>query len=249
MIRRNNYSQTSWSDRFIVRLLDMEIREQLQSCFIQKNGEKLKILDAGCGEQPLRMLIENEGHAYFSLDIEQNSQSNVDFIGRLDGDTGIPATHLNTFDLIICTEVLEHVLDWHVAFKRFQNILKPKGFVLITCPFHFYLHETPFDYWRPTHFAITAFAERYDFSIISNRQLGDMGDILGTYIGVTSFKPADKSIKGKLIHYYLRFLHKGIYWAVVKGWYKKQHFTHNVLYLSNSFLLRYSEKEKDNFSQ
>lgn len=242
MKRRVNYFNTSWSDKFIVPILHTELNTQLKFCFAKWGTTGMKILDAGCGEQPLRSDILNAGHYYFSLDIQQNSKSNVDFIGRLDEKLRLPDIHNGSFHLIICTEVLEHVLDWHIAFENFERLVAPGGLLLVTCPFHFYLHEIPYDYWRPTHYAITAFAERYNFSVISNKTLGNIGDILGTYTGITSFKPSSNSLKSILIYYWLKFLHKCIYKSAEWGWYNSQNYAKQHLYLSNSFLLEYTKQ-------
>lgn len=239
MKRRENYLSTSWSDKFIVPILHEELNTQLKSCFTKWGTTGMKVLDAGCGEQPLRSAILNAGHSYFSLDIQQNSKSNVDFFGRLDGKLNLPDIHKSSFHLIICTEVLEHVLDWNAAFENFENLLAPGGLLLITCPFHFYLHEIPYDYWRPTHYAITGFADRYHFSVLSNKPLGNVGDILGTYTAVTSFKPSGNSLKSYIIYYWLKILHKCIYKSAEWGWYKKIAYINPRLYLSNCFLLQY----------
>jgi 2-polyprenyl-3-methyl-5-hydroxy-6-metoxy-1,4-benzoquinol methylase len=56
----------------------------------------------------------------------------------------------NTFDLIICTEVLEHVANPFAAVAEINRILKPGGQAYVTTPFNFRIHGPLPDNWRFT---------------------------------------------------------------------------------------------------
>ena len=53
------------------------------------------------------------------------------------------------FDILISTELLEHVKDWRKAVGNFKNVIKPGGIILVTTrSMGFEFHNYPFDYWR-----------------------------------------------------------------------------------------------------
>ena len=59
----------------------------------------------------------------------------------------IPASH---FDIVVCTEVLEHVLNPFAAVAEIHRLLKPGGILLATSPFNFRIHGPLPDCWRFT---------------------------------------------------------------------------------------------------
>ncbi len=56
------------------------------------------------------------------------------------------------FDAVICSEMLEHVIDPKSVLEEIQRILKPNGILLISVPFLSRIHGDPYDYGRYTDF-------------------------------------------------------------------------------------------------
>lgn len=56
----------------------------------------------------------------------------------------------NTYDVIVCTQVLEHIPNPFLAAAELYRILKPGGRLLLTVPAAYQYHAVPRDYWRFT---------------------------------------------------------------------------------------------------
>jgi SAM-dependent methyltransferase len=86
-----------------------------------------------------------------TLDIDRNSDA--DYIADIccRNDKLIPD---ETFDWVVCTEVLEHTLNPFAAVTEIVRVLKPGGFVFISVPFNFRIHGPLPDCWRFTEYGL-----------------------------------------------------------------------------------------------
>lgn len=144
------------SSRYLVR--------RLQTHYIveETRGQSYSVvIDVGAGTSPYRKMIKHE--RYIVVDIED--RGGADGAERVTGDLtkGIPLEN-ELADLILCTEVLEHVPEYSVAMSELHRLLKPGGVLLVTVPFVWVLHEAPNDFFRFTHFGIQHLLEGVGFS-------------------------------------------------------------------------------------
>jgi len=98
-----------------------------------------------------RQLTLDMGHRYKGTDFMAGP--NVDLVVDLSEPNG-PVELLRKTnrlaDLVICTEVLEHVWNPGALLRGMFQILKPNGLLVLTTLFAFPIHNHPEDFWRFT---------------------------------------------------------------------------------------------------
>ena len=67
-----------------------------------------------------------------------------------------------TFDIVVCTEVLEHTLNPFSAIAEIYRILKKGGVLLMTTPFDFRIHGPLPDCWRFTEYGIKSLLNKFE---------------------------------------------------------------------------------------
>lgn len=114
----------------------------------------LKILDVGAGELQYKHLcshLDYTSQDFCEYDgkgdnkgIQVNTfdTSKIDIVSDI---TNIPLPD-NSFDAIMCTEVLEHVPDPIRAFEEMNRLLKVDGYLVITAPFASSTHFSPYHF-------------------------------------------------------------------------------------------------------
>lgn len=104
---------------------------------IPKN--KLNVLEVGFGDGYLSFLMKLVGHNVVGIDISSarakdasKNASTVHFIVAEARSLPFPP---ETFDVVICSETLEHVPHFEKAIKEASSVLKSHGYYLVTVPF------------------------------------------------------------------------------------------------------------------
>ena len=119
------------------------VRKKLNK-FIEGHKTDLKVLDLGCGNSPYASLFSNR----VGFDFEMNR--GVDVIGDAHN---LPFEN-ESFDMILCSEVLEHLIDPKKAISEMNRVLKFGGKLVLTTRFIFPIHDAPHDYWRFTRYGL-----------------------------------------------------------------------------------------------
>lgn len=84
------------------------------------------------------------GSDYTGIDIQDGI--NVDEVRDA---ARLPMLWGSKFDIVICTETLEHIFWWQLAIKEMVRVLRANGLLLLTTRSPgFPKHEHPEDWWR-----------------------------------------------------------------------------------------------------
>ena len=80
----------------------------------------------------------------------------------------------HSFDVVLCTEVLEHVPEPVKTLKEFHRVLKPGGHLILSVPFLYQTHEQPYDFFRYTPFGLHYMFTQAGFNIITCEARGEI---------------------------------------------------------------------------
>lgn len=130
------------SKNFLVKYIHNERLKQIYRYVLEFLPEKLenfKLLDAGCGEGHLLELLSKEIDSMFLYGVDIREEI-MDCIK----ERGIENTSLqdlcdlnfqdNYFDIITCTETIEHIKNFNKALKELKRITKRGGAMILTFP-------------------------------------------------------------------------------------------------------------------
>ncbi len=133
------------------------------------------LLDVGSGTMPFRSQVGDLVEKYHSLDIERRVPD-VDFVADI---TQMEPVGSGTYDLVLCSQVLEHIAQPDKAIREVMRVLRPGGRLVLTVPFLSRLHEEPFDYFRFTEYGLRVLLENAGFRVTEVVPAGSLISFVG----------------------------------------------------------------------
>lgn len=128
-----------------------------QAALVEENSY---VLDVGAGSCPYRTYFSHchyQTQDFAALSPDQlRGRDGYDEINYICDATSIPV-QAASFDVVLCTEVLEHVPEPIKVIQELSRIIKPGGKLLLTAPlgsgihqepYHFYGGYTPYWYYK-----------------------------------------------------------------------------------------------------
>jgi ubiquinone/menaquinone biosynthesis C-methylase UbiE len=171
----------------------------------------LKILDAGAGESQYKPFCKHLD--YVSQDFSQYDgkgdglglqtkkfdTTKIDIVSDI---TAIPVPDAS-FDVVMCTEVFEHIPNPNKAFEELNRILKKGGYLIITAPFASITHFAPYhfatgfnryfyQYLTKEEYDIIELTPEGSFYQVVAQELCRIATVAGKYSDYPTLTPKDK---------------------------------------------------------
>lgn len=115
--------------------------------FLSEHASDVLVLDVGAGKET------THSYEYFfpnrhTIDIEPERKP--DTVGDIHD---MPFDN-ESYEMVLCTEVLEHCIEPQKAIDELYRVLKKDGKCILTTRFMFPLHDVPNDYFRYTKYGL-----------------------------------------------------------------------------------------------
>lgn len=131
------------------------------------------VLDVGCGEKPYRAWMP-DARRWVGIDVSPGPS--VD--GLIEPGKSWPIED-DDFDVVVCTQVLEHVGDLDHTVSELVRVLRPGGDAIVTVPFIFGEHNAPHDYRRLSQHGLRQLLADHGLDVVETRPHGGIGSTLG----------------------------------------------------------------------
>lgn len=129
---------------------------------IHIKGKKFDtIVDYGCGNVPYKPLFTPFVNRYQGADLALNKTADIhiESNGRIDLAN-------NSTDIVLSTQVLEHVENPLAYLSEAHRILKNDGLLILTTHGYWMYHPDPTDFWRWTSAGLRKIVEESGYEIV-----------------------------------------------------------------------------------
>ncbi|MBI5136492.1 MAG: class I SAM-dependent methyltransferase [Nitrospirae bacterium] len=140
------------------------------------------LLDLGCGKAPLYGFYRDRVVSATTADWPHSTHGADHVDQQVDLNGPIPLES-ERFDVIILSDVLEHLLRPQVLWGEMARLLRPGGVLLLNVPFMYWLHEEPHDYHRYTEHALRAEAGAVGLHVLELEPVGGIREVLADMLG------------------------------------------------------------------
>ena len=166
------------SSRAVVRVFTSKLTRDEIDGFVQRHSTTGRVLDLGARIAPYGKWFPNR----VTLDLRATPDVAVVGNGYM-----LPFPN-DTFEAVLCTEVLEHLREPQTALDEMFRVLRTDGRLVLTTRFIFPIHDAPHDYFRFTCYGLEHLLRR--FTMVEMREETDSMGALAIIIQRLGFQTA-----------------------------------------------------------
>lgn len=182
-------------DLYITNMSYLNNRQLKKSIKKSVKYIKGKCIDIGSGNSPYKSYLISNVDEYITVDkgtvhkhMFQTSKEKF-----IDADIKDLPFEDNCVDTVILTQVLEHIDKPFEALDEIKRILKNDGILILSVPFIYHAHATPYDYFRFSEYGLKKICEDYDFDILEFYYQGYIGTTIMSIINGFLWEQASKN--------------------------------------------------------
>ena len=186
IFRQIQANDISWTERNLANTPFYSgywVTQRLKNSIVsQAKRAKGILLDVGCGMKPYEKNFLPFVEKYYGIEYSPDSGYRGNRADIASDATNLPFAD-ESFDTILCTEVLEHVSDPEKVVSEFARVLKPDGIVITTAPFFYPIHAA-WDFFRYSPDGIAAIMKRYGLVVEEVRPHSGTGLTIAIMINI-----------------------------------------------------------------
>ena len=166
---------------------------------------KGSLLDIGCAEKPYEKIYGPLVSSYVGIDHPAcyHSQTKIDVFAS----AMVLPFREGQFDTVLATQVLEHLPQPAEFFFEASRVLKAGGYLIVTAPHIWMLHEEPYDFYRYTKYGLALLSRKAGLKPLAIEPMGGFWVTLSvrlSYYLYDFFRPS--YLAGKMINVLCRLI-------------------------------------------
>jgi SAM-dependent methyltransferase len=124
-----------------------------------------RLVDLGCGNVPYYGWYRDQVSDVVCVDWENTVRGtdHLDHVADLNGPLDFLTN--DTYDTVLCTDVLEHIHTPEVLISEMVRMTRPGGHIIVAVPFLYWIHEAPHDHHRYTEHKLRHWCEQHGLHI------------------------------------------------------------------------------------
>ncbi|RLG83522.1 MAG: hypothetical protein DRO40_04325 [Thermoprotei archaeon] len=158
------------SNRYLIKSF---LDENIRRFAISLPSINVRILDVGCGKKPYYKYFRSS----YYVGIDKYSQE-ADIIAVAEK---LPIRS-SCFDIVLCTQVLEHVEQPIEALKEMERVLRDSGLLILSTHGFWIEEHEPEDYWRWTFQGLTKILNECGFKIVKHTSMEPITSLFQTFL-------------------------------------------------------------------